>query len=32
MITVMIGIIPGLTHNRFLRSGIPFSFVPSNYT
>ena len=22
----------GLTHNRFSRSGIPFSFVPSNYT
>ena len=22
----------GLTHNRFLRSGIPFSFAPSNYT
>ena len=24
--------VAGLTHNRFLRSGIPFSFVPSNYT
>ena len=24
--------VPGLTHNRFSRSGIPFSFVPSNYT
>ena len=23
---------PELTHNRFSRSGIPFSFVPSNYT
>ena len=23
---------PGLTHNRYSRSGIRFSFVPSNYT
>ena len=29
---VLCGQQPGLTHNRFSRSGIPFSFVPSNYT
>ena len=26
------GGLSGLTHNRFSRSGILFSFVPSNYT